>query len=365
MLTIVGLDPGTTFGLAILDLDSNIVFLGSFRVHDLKTIIDKVFEFGKPLVLATDKVKVPSFIQNLSSRLGVKVITPKYDISLREKNEINRIYDFIANNSHERDALAGAFFAYKTLKATVEKVRRSAQDMFEDTLPLVINKEQNLNAVLSSFSEKTEQTKKPAVKTKSELHKQRLSAKISELKSEIRFLKFEIFELKSKLKEKDLKISSLKKEVNTKVRAALEKKQQHLFKVIQDKEQAIDALSKKIKELEEENKKIKNILSSQVLLVVPKEVSLTTKTKIKDKYLFVKHSLVDEDFVKNLFDKGIFILTDNHKLKNLIYLKKIYYETGRFVVVSLNDVEEALSQKHDVDLYQFIEEYKKKRRERL
>jgi len=364
MLTIVGLDPGTTLGLAILDLDSNAVCLDSYRVHDLKTVINKIFEFGRPLVLATDKVKVPAFIQNLSSKVGLKVVTPKYDLLLKEKNEINRIYGNLAANSHERDALAGAFLAYKSLRFTIEKVRKGApEEKFEDALFQVITKEQNLSSVLKLLSnQKIKQNNKTFFRSKSETEKQKLSNRISELKSQVRLLKFEMFELKSKIKEKELKIKSLNREIHSKVYSELERKHKDLIKVISDKESALKIFSEKIKVLEEKLKHLTLILSSDVLVVVPKLVSLKNENQVSGKYLFVKNCLVDESIINSLLQKGCYVLTRNRKLNSLVYVDKILYEADEFVILRLTDLEKAIKSRTQIrSLSKLFEDYRKNR----
>jgi len=370
MLTIVGLDPGTTLGLAILDLNSEIVYLDSFREHDLKKVIDKIFEFGRPLVLATDKLKVPTYVQNLSSRLGLKVITPGYDLLLTEKNEVNKLYDNICKNSHERDALTAAFFAYKALKSTIDKViRNSPKEHFDKVLFSVINKEQNLASVLDSLTKKTAVKKfenKPIrIRTKDEI--QRLSHRITELKSQIRLLKFETFELKSKLRKRNSEIKSLLANQKNKVYEIVEKKHSDLLKIINDKEQAIRFLSEQKESLEKEFSKLIDLLSSGVFIVVPKLDSLKDENQIKGKYVLINHFLGNDKLIQTLNEKGVYMLTKNRKLNSLIYIDKIYYETETFAILSLKDLEDAVQKKtkENANVFKIIEEYKKQRNKDL
>ena len=52
--TIVGIDPGTTVGIAILSLDGELLYLKSFRGIAPDEVVKLIAEYGKPAVIASD-----------------------------------------------------------------------------------------------------------------------------------------------------------------------------------------------------------------------------------------------------------------------------------------------------------------------
>jgi len=49
-LLIIGIDPGTTTGYALLNLKGNIIEIDSSKEYDLATLITKITKQGLPLI---------------------------------------------------------------------------------------------------------------------------------------------------------------------------------------------------------------------------------------------------------------------------------------------------------------------------
>ena len=111
-LLIAGIDPGTTLGYAVIDLEGNLVQINSSKNLDINSLISELIDFGKIVVIGTDKKKNPSFIERLGVKLGAKVIAPEYDLKVVEKRGL--VKEYKTNNQHEIDALASAFFISST-----------------------------------------------------------------------------------------------------------------------------------------------------------------------------------------------------------------------------------------------------------
>lgn len=107
---IVGIDFGTTTGLSIIDLNKKQLFTKSKKNFTLSNIKENILEFGKPVIIATDKKKVPIRIKKLASSFKCKVFNPKHDLSVDEKKDIIKKP---TKDPHQRDSLAAALFAYK------------------------------------------------------------------------------------------------------------------------------------------------------------------------------------------------------------------------------------------------------------
>jgi len=61
--TIVGIDPGTTVGVAMLDLDGNTVDVFSAKNYSVSDTIRRIISRGKPLVVASDVTPTPSMVK--------------------------------------------------------------------------------------------------------------------------------------------------------------------------------------------------------------------------------------------------------------------------------------------------------------
>lgn len=107
---IVGLDIGTTSAVSIHDLKKNLLYLKSKKGFSTSNIIKQIIIFGTPLVIATDKQNVPNKIRKIASSFSAKVFSPDHDLTIEEKE---RIVNISMRDSHERDALASALFAFK------------------------------------------------------------------------------------------------------------------------------------------------------------------------------------------------------------------------------------------------------------
>jgi len=77
---IVGIDPGTTLGYAILDVKGNIIETYSSKQHDLGKLIKKVTDKGKVIAVGCDKKNVPSLVEKFSKKVGAKIIKCNHDL---------------------------------------------------------------------------------------------------------------------------------------------------------------------------------------------------------------------------------------------------------------------------------------------
>jgi len=117
-------DPGTTTGLAAIDLCGNVVDTYSAKDLSLSQIINRITSLGKPLVVACDVMPAPRLARKLASTLKCRLFEPVSDMKVRDKIEIIAGHGEPAN-WHEKDALAAAFFAKKRIAKTLSKVDRA------------------------------------------------------------------------------------------------------------------------------------------------------------------------------------------------------------------------------------------------
>ncbi len=128
---IVGFDPGLTVGIAILNLNGNLLSLASFKEIRRSEIISHIINYGNTVLVATDVYPPPKTVRKLATTLNSKIWSPYRSMSVESKIDIvdsylqdidkeQTIFE-LPQNAHERDALAAAV---KTYKDHVNKFRQ-------------------------------------------------------------------------------------------------------------------------------------------------------------------------------------------------------------------------------------------------
>ncbi len=275
-LVILGVDPGTTIGIAVLDFTGKPLLVTSSKVPDRESVIREVLKLGKPVLVAVDTSKPPDFARKLASRLGAVLYTPDYDLPVEEKQEIlaeySTLYEIKIPDSHARDALAGAVKAYKSLKALIEEVEsktRGLRSIIREKLIMEVLRGRSLVEALDEYfmrelsrSFKLEQkpplpekkiTSSVSAEENSDL--ERLRLKVTELESAVRKLEEEL-KIKDKLIEElqvELRIAK-RRDINEECKRKIQSlllEIELLKKSLIEKENSINSLMQRIMSLEE------------------------------------------------------------------------------------------------------------------
>jgi hypothetical protein len=159
MKLIAGIDPGTTVGWAVFDLNGKVVALGSQKELDLDSVVSKSTAYGKIILVGSDKAKIPSFVEDVGTKCGAKVIGPAQDVRVDEKRNMTRLLSF--QNSHEMDALASGLIAFKKFHPLLNKIRLFLEkekrlSLFEDVAELVIKEEISIRAAIAILTPQEE-----------------------------------------------------------------------------------------------------------------------------------------------------------------------------------------------------------------
>ena len=195
-LLIVGIDPGTTTGYAVLDIEGNLLHLSSSKQLDLDLLISETINFGRVVLVGTDKVKVPNLVKAFATKLGAKIVSPQEDLKVNEKRSVTN--NFKLGDEHQSDALASALFAYKRIKPLLDKidffVKKSKKLNIKDTIKeLVIIKRISIKSAVSLIEKRDEKSKivEKVVSDKKLDEKDflRLYNNLKKYESEIRILK--------------------------------------------------------------------------------------------------------------------------------------------------------------------------------
>ena len=136
---IVGIDPGTTVGLAFLDIDGSVLRVKSARSLSIDGIITEIAAVGKAAVVATDKAVVPPMTNKVASILGARLFAPDSDLLVEKKRELAARSK--TKNDHERDALAAAVYAYYKFQNKIRRVERQVMEELERTKARVLKGE--------------------------------------------------------------------------------------------------------------------------------------------------------------------------------------------------------------------------------
>ena len=220
---IVGVDPGETTGIAILDLNGNILYIGSRRSIGFFELIDKIYEYGKPLIVSCDVPKIPHFVKMLANRAGAIIFKPNKTITVAKKNEIVRKVGIKVGDSHQRDALVAALIAYKHYERKFSKVDNlaryipfiSADAVKAEIILRNIDIRSAILMQLSRFIQTSQRSANHVSHREIALlrENQVLREKYVELKSRFETLIHEHRKLKRQLLESERRISELEKEL--------------------------------------------------------------------------------------------------------------------------------------------------------
>ncbi|MEM4426177.1 MAG: DUF460 domain-containing protein [Acidilobaceae archaeon] len=256
-LIIVGLDPGVTTGVAVLDASSGeVLYVGSGKNVDRGSLIDLVLSYGRPVVVATDVVEPPETVKKFAAQLGVSIYTPSDDLSVTEKLELTSHYSQLLSNSHERDALAAALKAYRMARSRIKKVERIASRLSLDIDLSEVKREILRGATLADALEKMiqkalEEEPTREAKVEETVREKRQEpdvshyvVKIEELKERNRVLEAQLTVLEERVKELESKLRS----------------QQLVLKAELLRDSEVEALRSRVKELERELERLKHEL---------------------------------------------------------------------------------------------------------
>ncbi len=365
-LLIVGIDPGTTIAYAIIDLKGNVIKAYSSRELNLDSLTASIFYVGKPLIVGTDVYPTPKFVEKFASQIGARVIGPESNLKVDQKKNMVKGLEF--SNNHERDALAAAIFAFKKVRALLNKIklyvqRYEKQDLEQDIINLVFSKNLSISDAVANLEKKAIKfsSKKPKMRTTS------IKVKFDEIK----YLKNQNKRLSKTIDEIRKKLIKLKENIEL----VSKKKAKNIIKF---KDKKINFLKKELKKSKLEISKLKKeILSYKELIydienfiLVPKfknlNIEIAKRSNLKgiifleDAKSFSEKSL---EIVKNKIRIVIYGRSISRKLKeNFICfdLKNLRFKDFKeFLLVEKSSLEK---EKRKVNIFaRIIEEYKKER----
>ena len=143
MKLIVGIDPGTTTAIAMLNFSADYCHVFSRKNMNLSELCDYIAEKGEPVIIATDVAKPPMLVKKAAAAFNALLFTPKKNIPQYEKRKM--VKSVKLRNKHEKDALVAALKARKRFLNFFSKIdsvleKKNLSYLDEDVKSLLIKR---------------------------------------------------------------------------------------------------------------------------------------------------------------------------------------------------------------------------------
>ena len=309
---IVGIDPGMSVGLAILDLKGRLLALKTLRKASRSQIVEEILEYGYPIIVATDVNPPPKSVIKIASLFDAKVYVAKYSMKAEEKKKIVDKFEddtgIRVRSSHERDSLAAALKVYYSrVKNLISKADAKVNELNiqVDTYELY---EKILRGV--SISQAIDDILSQRIKEEDKIEEETQQPRVERLKPlliRISQLKMEIARLKAKLREKDLEIKKLREKIDI-----LEDLR---FREL-ERDRRISQKNQRIRVLEEELTKLRwslNLVRSQIA-----QLTRSKEIKVEGMELELLPSLTKENVERVRGSNPVLVLDASGTSPNLV-----------------------------------------------
>ena len=201
---IVGLDPGTTTGIAALNLRGELVDLISSRAMSSSDVIEWIAARGRPLIVATDVSPTPGAVEKTKRAFNAVLFSPGADMAGEEKIALGRELGY--KNDHERDALAAALAAFRKYKNKFIQVEKKAPaEVDPDEIKALVVRGYSIENAIAEFSHPPPAEGRPAAPAPPapDPDTAALRQHIQQLSEQVKTLRTYVDELQAQLAKKD------------------------------------------------------------------------------------------------------------------------------------------------------------------
>ena len=234
---IAGIDPGTTTGVAALNLRGEMVDIISARAMSPSDVIEWLADCGKPLIVATDVHPTPGAVEKIKRAFNAVLYSPGEALSAEEKILLARPYGY--RNDHERDSLAAAVRAFKRYRNKFAQVEKKVPaEVDPEEVKALLVKGHSIDRAISklSVSPPPPSEEAPVEETVASVDLSALRSQNRDLAEQVRRLREYVDELGLELEAKDREIEEIARRMErVKDRAFREIKRNQQIK-IRDKE---------------------------------------------------------------------------------------------------------------------------------
>ncbi len=208
----VGIDPGTTTAVGIVDLDGRPLDTWHSRTADTAAVIEWIIERGQPVLVAADVTPMPETVEKIRRSFDAAGWTPESDLPVDEK--LHRTREAATANDHERDALAAALFAHDDHAAAIERiVEKVPRELDRDeVIGRVIAEGSTVEAVIDDLTEDEPEPEAESGPEPRELTPEEET--IRDLETRVERLQDHVEDLKGRLDSKDEELQSLQDQLS-------------------------------------------------------------------------------------------------------------------------------------------------------
>ncbi len=270
---IVGVDPGISTGIAIIDIDGVPLTVLSGRGLDRVDIVNNILSYGVPLVIATDVNPPPDTVKKLASMFNAVLYTPPQSLTSEEKRQL--VEDYIGKykwikieDSHQRDALAAALRAYHSIESKLRQVgsylSKIGLEVSVDNIKAAVIKGKTIaEAVEEEIAKLYEEEEEEDVEEKHKHHEkqEKQESMVEEkLREELREVKIEREHLRERVRELERRIRQLEFELEY-IKRVPHSPEEEAARTIEMLRNEVKVLKEYSRELEEELARVKGELA--------------------------------------------------------------------------------------------------------
>ena len=208
----VGIDPGTTTAVGLVDLDGRVLDTWSSRTANTADVIEWIIERGQPVVIAADVTPMPETVEKIRRSFEAAGWVPGSDLPVDEK--LHRTREEPTENDHERDALAAALFARDDHAAQIERiVEKVPRELDRETvIARVITEDTTVETVVDDMTEdESAPEPEPGPEPRELTEEER---RIRDLESQVDRLQSYVEDLEERLEEKDATLQEYEEELS-------------------------------------------------------------------------------------------------------------------------------------------------------
>jgi predicted RNase H-like nuclease (RuvC/YqgF family) len=282
---VVGIDAGTTVGIAVADVTGELLALRSGKGMSRGEVIRYLIDIGSPVLIASDVKPAPSFIEKLSKSLKTPVFEPQRILSVVEKRELAKAFAEPSEqnpaNSHQRDALAAVAAVFRAYEHKLDLLHKRLLAMgqlqvAQEATTLILHNISVHDAIQQAL-EVAEPAKEPTVPQRTQIQREEkpspdeLSRTITRLQRQIDSLQRQL-EHKHAQHQKSLASQELYKDELQATRRQLdqvlrlERREQRMDERLRQKEREIKRLRQIVSELRVEIEDMKRSLMNMTLM---------------------------------------------------------------------------------------------------
>ena len=293
---IVGVDPGTTTAVAIVDLDGEPLDVWSSRLSDAADVIEWIVERGRPVIVAADVRPMPETVEKFRRSFDAAGFTPDRDLAVDEKQ--HRTREFPYDDDHQRDALAAALSAFDAHEDQFERIGRKLPPGIDrgEVIARVVADGESVEAVLAELrgedgTDEEESSHEPRELSPEEKRIRDLERQVDRLEGHVETLEGRLSERDERIAELEADLEAARSEQRRKVRHSREVNR--LERRIDGLERERDAAREEVTALEDKVERMKalwkldhsnfsDVSAKKEGLVPVKVVEKFTRTAIRE-----------------------------------------------------------------------------------